>query len=321
MRVTQLAGRSWRLALTIAFTLLFAYPASGRSPQHSGGTPAAAQRSSTSRVARDAAKPRFKRDVNGALVPDVRAEAAIIFSPETGRVLWAEHAHDQRSIASITKVMTALVFLEGEPDLDQTVEMTREDLRRASTTYLRVNETLTLGDVLHVALVSSDNAAARVLARSAGYASPEAFIARMNEKAVEIGLENTAFTDPSGLDAENLSSAYDVSRLITFAARDPLIAGIMQKTDYEFRTNRRRIVRVRNTNKLLGQLDVVGGKTGFIRKAGYCLATLLKLPDGPAVAVVVLGAQSNLARFWETRHLFNWLKDRASGLLGESDIQ
>lgn len=319
--MTQLLGLSRRLALTIALTLTFALPASARSPQKSSGTPATAQRATAARAAREAAKPRFKRDVTGALVPDVRAEAAIIFSPETGRVLWGEHAHDQRSIASITKVMTALVFLEREPDLEQTVKITRDDLRRASTTYLRSNEKLTLGDVLHVALVASDNAAARVLARSGGYASTDAFIARMNEKAVEIGLENTSFTDPSGLDAENLSSAYDVSRLITFAARDPQIAEIMQKADYEFRTSRRRVVRVRNTNKLLGQLDVVGGKTGFIRKAGYCLATLLKLPDGPDVAVVVLGAQSNLARFWETRHLFNWLKDRAPSLLGESDIQ
>jgi len=311
-----------RLALVTALTVLIGWSAPARTDAQTAARNATTTattvrkitttRPSTSRAVREAMKPRFKRDASGELVPDVRAEAAIIFSPSTGRVLWEDHAHDQRSIASITKVMTVLVFLESGPDLARTVTVTRADLRRASTTYLRVNEKLTLGDVLNVTLVASDNAAARVLARSAGYASPEAFLARMNEKAVELGLEDTSFTDPSGLDADNVSSAYDVSRLITFAARDERIASIMQQTEYRFGTSRRKSVRVRNTNKLVGQLDVVGGKTGFIQRAGYCLATLLRLPEGQDVAVVVLGARSNLGRFWETRHLFNWLKDRPS---------
>jgi D-alanyl-D-alanine endopeptidase (penicillin-binding protein 7) len=308
-----------RLALVTALAVLVGWSAPVRADAPQSATrnnatataaPTRATRTSTSRAVREAMKPRYKRDASGELVPDVRAEAAIIFSPQTGRVLWEDHAHDVRSIASITKVMTVLVFLESGPDLDRTVTVTRADLRRASTTYLRVNEKLTLANVLNVTLVASDNAAARVLARSAGYPSLEAFLARMNEKAVELGLEETSFTDPSGLDAGNISSAYDVSRLITFAARDERIARIMQQTEYSFGTSRRKSVRVRNTNKLIGQLDVVGGKTGFIRRAGYCLATLLRLPEGQDVAVVVLGARSNLGRFWETRHLFNWLKDR-----------
>jgi D-alanyl-D-alanine endopeptidase (penicillin-binding protein 7) len=140
----------------------------------------------------------------------------------------------------------------------------------------------------------------------------------MNEKAVELGLENTVFADPSGLDVENVSSAYEVSRLITFAARDVRIANIMRLPEYTFHTSRRKRVRVRNTNKLIGQLDVVGGKTGFLRRAGYCLAALLRLPEGQDVAVVVLGARSSLARFRETGRLFNWLQDRAAIVLGES---
>jgi len=315
-----------RLALVTTLVALigWATPVRAEAPQASAKTPTTptasatksrATRPSASRAVREAMKPRYKRDENGNLVPDVRAEAAIIFSPSTGRVLWEDHAHDQRSIASITKVMTVLVFLESGPDLDRKVTVTRADLLRASTTFLRVNETLSLGDVLNLTLVASDNAAARVLARSAGYASPEAFHARMNDKAIELGLEDTSFTDPSGLDADNVSSAYDVSRLITFAARDERISRIMQQTEFRFATSRRKSVRVNNTNKLVGQLDVVGGKTGFIQRAGYCLATLLKLPEGEDVAVVVLGARSNLGRFWETRHLFNWLKGRSASML------
>jgi D-alanyl-D-alanine endopeptidase (penicillin-binding protein 7) len=269
-----------------------------------------------SRAVREAMTPRYKRDATGALVPDPRAEAAIIFNPESGRVVWEENAHDQRPIASITKVMTALVFLEDDPDLSAVVTVTRADVRRASTTYLRANEKLVVRDVLHLALIASDNAAARVLARiSHGGTGP--FVDRMNRKAVELGLEDTAFSDPSGLDADNVSSAYDLSRLITFAGHDERIATIMQKPEYQLKTSRRTL-RVRSTNRLLGQLDVVSGKTGFIQKAGYCLATLLRMPQGLDVAVVVLGAHSNLARFWETRHLFNWLKDQSSLLASDS---
>jgi D-alanyl-D-alanine endopeptidase (penicillin-binding protein 7) len=319
----QVLGRAQVLAL-VALLILPALPARAASAesqakkttsQKAPAKKAVRRAARPSRAVREAMTPRYKRDENGALVPDVRAEAAIIFNPGTGRVLWEENAHDQRPIASITKVMTSLVFLEDNPDLAQTMTVTRGDVRRASTTYLRASDKLSARDVLHLTLIASDNAAARVLARSS-HGGTEAFVERMNNKAVELGLDDTTFSDPSGLDPDNVSSAYDLSRLIAFAAHDERIAEIMQKSGYQLRTNRRTI-RVRSTNKLIGQLDVVGGKTGFIRKAGYCLATLLKTPQGADVAVVVLGAHSNLGRFWETRHLFNWLEARAARLVGD----
>ena len=261
----------------------------------------------------EAMRPRFKTDATGALVPDIRAAAAIIFDPESGQVLWEENAQDKRSIASITKVMTALVFLEDSPDLAKEITVERGDVYAASTTYLRSNDRITLDEVLHLTLIASDNAAARVLARvSHGGTAP--FIERMNEKAVELGLESTSFTDPSGLNPANVSSAYDLSRLISFASANETIAPIMRTAAYSARTSRRTI-NIRNTNHLVrgGEVDVLGGKTGFITKAGYCLATLLRLPQSNhQVAVVVLGAGSNNGRFWETRHLFNWLADKAS---------
>ena len=120
----------------------------------------------------EAMTPRFKTDATGALVPDVRAAAAIIFNPETGQVLWEENAQDKRSIASITKVMTAVVFLEDNPDLSQEVTIERSDVYAASTTYLRANERITLDNVLHLTLIASDNAAARALARVSRTAAP-----------------------------------------------------------------------------------------------------------------------------------------------------
>ena len=256
-----------------------------------------------------AARPRVKRDENGDLVPDVRAVAAIIYNPIKGEVLWEENSSTQRSIASITKVMTAVVFMESEPDPGQTVTIAASDVRRASTTYVRRGEQLTIDDLLHLALIASDNGAARALARLSRWGSEE-FISRMNGKATTLGLRSTVFTDPSGLDVGNVSSAYDLSRLIVYAAGNEQIARIMRKRDHRIRTNRRR-VRIRNTNKLLGdEINVWGGKTGFIRKAGYCLVALLQLPQGELVAVVVLGAQSNAARFLETRRLLGWLNSR-----------
>ena len=269
----------------------------------------------------EAKTPRYRTDDAGNVVPDIRAAAAIIYDPATGKVLYEENAQDERSIASITKVMTAIVFLETATDLNQEVQIVRSDTLRASTTYLRTNDRVRLSDLLHLLLIPSDNAAARALARLSplGY---DGFIARMNQKADDLGLNHTAYTDPSGLYADNISSAYDMARLISFASEDDRIGPIMRTPEYSFRTipaarRATRVITVRNTNQILrnGDIDVLGGKTGFISKAGYCLATLLKMPSGgPSLAVVVLGATSNLGRFWETRHLMTWLSERTSAL-------
>jgi D-alanyl-D-alanine endopeptidase (penicillin-binding protein 7) len=140
----------------------------------------------------------------------------------------------------------------------------------------------------------------------------------MNDKADELDLDSTTYADPSGLLAANMSSAYDMAKLITYVSGDDRIAGIMQKQYYSFGVGRRTVT-VHSTNQLVmrGDVDVQAGKTGFIRKAGYCLATLLRLPQGgPQVAVVVLGAKSNAGRFWETRHLFNWFSGKAQEVFG-----
>ena len=280
---------------------------------------ARARQAAAAAALREAQQPRYRFDDSGALVPDPRAEAAIIYNPENGEILWESHGQDQRSIASITKVMTAVVALEESPDLASTVVVQAADMRGASTTYLRRGDKITKEDLLHLMLIASDNAAARVLARTSSYGA-EGFIDRMNQKAIDLGLNSTRYADPSGLYAANLSSAYDMARLITFVSGDPLIASVMQKQEYQATavgTARRRTINIHSTNQLVrqGDVEVRAGKTGFITKAGYCLATMLGLPQGGGqVAVVVLGAKSNAGRFWETRHLFNWLSAKASDL-------
>ena len=271
------------------------------------------------RQLQEARQPRFKFDESGALVPDIRAEAAIIYEPKTGQVLWEQNSSDRRSIASITKVMTATVILEDPTvDLSVPVVIDRSDVRAASTTYLRAGYTVTKDDLLHLLLIGSDNAAARALARTSPYGS-EGFVRRMNEKAEEMGLVSTSYVDPSGLFNANLSSAYDMARLISYVSGNDRIASIMRTPSYTVSAGGRRQITVSSTNQLVkaGDVNVQAGKTGFIRSAGYCLATLLRMPEGgPDVAVVVLGAKSNAGRFWETRHLFNWLSTKAEGILG-----
>ena len=257
--------------------------------------------------------PRYKVDAAGDLVPDLRAAAAIIYNPETGEVLWEENSQNQRSHASITKVMTATVLLENNPDLSEQVTVARSDVYRASTTHLRANDKLTTGDLLHLLLIASDNAAARALARVSPLGE-KAFIARMNEKARELGLTSTRYVDTSGLLSDNLSSALDMARLIAHASADDRIGSIMRLPNYSIKAAKRTIT-FNSTNHLLGRSDVEvrAGKTGFISKAGYCLATLLRLPQsGKQVAVVVLGARSNAGRFLETQNLFSWLSNKAT---------
>ena len=260
---------------------------------------------------------RFRVNEQGEQVPDLRAAAAIAYDPATGQVLWEENSQSQRSIASITKVMTAIVFLEGSPDLTGETEIVRSDVRRASITYLRAGYKVSNRDMLHLLLIASDNAAARAIARVSPLGAT-GFVARMNEKAAELGLTNTHYEEPSGLRSTNVSSAYDMARLMAYAGGDERIAGVMQKQRHSFAVGRRTIS-IRSTNQLVrqGDVDVVGGKTGYIRRAGYCLAALLRLPEGgPPVVVVVLGARSSAARFLETRQLFSWLASRAQDLLG-----
>lgn len=280
---------------------------------------ARAKQAAYARALEEVKTPQFKPGADGQLVPDVRAGAAIVYNPATHEVLYESNAQTPRSIASITKVMTAIAFLENETDFSREVVVNPIDMRGASTTYLRSNDRVTVDQLLHLLLIGSDNVAARTLARASVY-GPVGFVERMNQKAAELGLTSTHYEDPSGLLATNVSSAYDMARLISFASNDERIASIMRKKEYKLQA-RTRTVTLNNTNHLVGtDVDVRGGKTGFISRSGYCLATLLRLPQGEQVAVVVLGARSNPARFWETRHLFNWLASRA-GLVATQTSQ
>ena len=226
----------------------------------------------------------------------VYSRNAILVDPTSGEVLYEKNSGRQVPIASLTKLMTALVFVEQKPDLERTAEVQATDLAGGGLTRLRKGEQVSLGDLLHMSLMCSDNVATRILARST-VLGPADFIARMDQKAVELGLTHTSFVEPTGLDARNVSSASDVARLLHAAAHDPVIQGITTTRQYTVHAGARSHV-FGNTNRLLygDRYEILGGKTGFISQAGYCFATWVR-SQGRDVIAVVLGAPTAATRF------------------------
>ena len=216
-------------------------------------------------------------NADGDVRPDLRAAAAIVFDPETGTILYESNSTEQRSIALITKVMTASVFLESGIDMNQSVTILPVDTLHASLTYIRPYDVVTVDELLHLLLIASDNAAAQALARIAPLGT-EKFIVRMNQKASELGLMQTEYVDTSGLLRGNVSTALDMAKLIVAVSSDDYIAMVMQIPQYSFRTEARRLVAFRSTDHLLQDVPVMAAKTGFTNPAGFCLASLLRLP-------------------------------------------
>jgi len=235
--------------------------------------------------------------------PKIRSQAAVVVDLTDGRVLVKKNESAVRSIASLTKMATALVFLSGSPDLSKVVTIEKADREGAGRSRLYSGSQVTLGDVLHLMLICSDNVAARVLARSGGMTSQQ-FIERMNDKALELGMTHTHFADPSGLDPANVSTAADCAVLLKTALDQNVIAGIMSKKNYSFKPlNKKRVYTVNNTNRLLfGRADIVGGKTGYINESGYCLALCAKR-EGRKLAAIVLGAPTSGTRFRDAARL------------------
>jgi len=242
--------------------------------------------------------------------PKVRCAAAMVVDNKAGEIVYARNAHEPRPIASLTKLLTALVFLESDADLNSEVEITAEDANGSSRSHLRPGERYTLDDLLHAALMASDNRAARALSRSAGM--PQAkFIARMNDRARALGMNSTHVVEPTGLSTENVSTAYDCAILVNAALRNHLIAQITATPKYTIcPRNRHHTRELANTNRLLhSDLRFVGAKTGFIGAAGFCIAARALSPDGDDVTAIVLGARSSGQRFRSLANALHWAFD------------
>jgi D-alanyl-D-alanine endopeptidase (penicillin-binding protein 7) len=288
--------RAWSVLLMVAFAAGLAATVEAATPRHS---PSRARVHRAVPATRKAAKQtvhRRSRRSRRAPPGGVYARSAIVLDPSTGQVLFEKNAERSVPIASLTKLMTALVFLEQKPDLSRSAEVTRTDIDGGGHTRLRRGEFVALRDLLHMSLMCSDNVATRVLVRESGV-PPEDFLARMNKKANELGMPDTRFVEFTGLDVGDVSTAADVARLLRAAADNDLIRGISTTVHYDFRSDAYQH-QVVNTNRLLynRHMEIIGGKTGFINESGYCLATWIRA-QGRDLIAVVLGAPTNATRF------------------------
>ena len=254
--------------------------------------------------------PRYRLDFEHQFKrgPYLNLKSAILINYENGRVLYAKRPEQVRPIASITKLVTAMVLLDSKIDLQTTAVISRQDARRSSRSRLRVGYELTLEDLLYAALLSSDNRAARAIARTVA-GSYEAFAKLMNIKARRLGLRKTHFVEPTGLDERNVSTAHEVALLVHCAFDYPLIRKITSTRSHHVRVrNRKRLtLPMANTNLMVhSPYRVLVGKTGYIRAADYCLATLLSDRKGQRMTLVVLGVPGDRLRFREARKLVDW---------------
>jgi D-alanyl-D-alanine endopeptidase (penicillin-binding protein 7) len=238
-------------------------------------------------------------------IPRLHAKAAYVVDATNHRVLFQKNPERAFPIASLTKLMTALVFFQTNPEFDRYVTITAQDKRHSSRSRIRTGEEISVRDLIHAALMSSDNVATKALVRTCGVPHDD-FIARMNAMADSLGLQGAHFVEPTGLDERNVATASDCAKLLQVASTNPIVSAVMQKASYDFTSNRRRHQLV-NTNRLLrSKWRVTAGKTGFIHEAGYCLATNVETATGTEITAVLLGAPSNTMRFAEARRLLDW---------------
>jgi D-alanyl-D-alanine endopeptidase (penicillin-binding protein 7) len=238
-------------------------------------------------------------------IPRLHVKAAYVVDANTNRVLFQKNPERVLPIASLTKLVTAMVFLRTNPDWDRVIEVIPEDVKYSSRSHIRAREEITVRDLIHASLMSSDNVATKALVRTSGMPR-EDFVRRMNLMADSLGLGGTHFVEPTGLSELNVATAQDCARILRAATESEVVSAITQKPEYTFTSNRK-VHRLINTNRLLrSQWTVTGGKTGFIREAGYCLVTNVKGPSGSDVTAVVLGAPSNALRFAEARRILDW---------------
>ncbi|WP_419204852.1 D-alanyl-D-alanine endopeptidase [Bordetella trematum] len=237
-------------------------------------------------------------------VRSLRSSTAYVMDLETSTVLFAKNDKVVRPIASISKLMTALVVVDANLPMDEMLEITDEDIDtlKHTTSRLSVGTRLSRGDMLHLALMSSENRAANALGRNYPGGLP-AFVRAMNAKAATLGMVDSRFVEPTGLSAQNVSSPRDLSRLLRAASQRPLIHRYSTDSEYEVEVNKRTQT-FRNTNLLVRKpdWDIKVSKTGFINEAGECLVMLTRV-NGRDLAIVLLDSQGKLSRIGDAVRL------------------
>ncbi|MDA8417304.1 MAG: serine hydrolase [Betaproteobacteria bacterium] len=242
---------------------------------------------------------------------------ALVVDEDTQKVIFAKNPESVNPIASITKLMTAMVVLKNHQNLDEKLTITQDDVDtlRYSHSHLRVGTQATRLDFLRMALVASENRAAAALARNFVGGSA-AFIQQMNQEAQHLGMKDTHFDDANGLHSSNVSTAHDLALLVDAAVKVPLIHQITSQSSIEEPIGRGgRLVTLHNTNPLIDHQDWQIGlsKTGFINEAGQCLVMQATIRHRPTI-IVLLNSHGHHARFADAIRVRHWLETQDTTL-------
>lgn len=249
----------------------------------------------------------------------LNSHRALVFDRDTGQTLYAKAADTAAPIASVTKLMTAIVLLEEKPDLRQKLTITAADVDRVkfSSSRLPVGTKLTKRDAMHLMLMSSENRAAHALARtSAG--GMEAFVRKMNAKAQALGMTGANFADPTGLSPLNRARAVDLAKLLDAGSRHGEIRAFTRDAGARLTLPNRRQLQYVNSNPVVRSgWDVMLSKTGFIREAGRVVVMGFSAA-GRNLGVVLMGADSTAARTADLVRVRNWVAGAAAPSLKAS---
>ena len=241
--------------------------------------------------------------------PALRSSAALVLDLTNSSVLYSRHSDVAAPIASITKLMTALVVMEAGQPLDEMLAVTVDDrsFGKGSSSRLSPGAQLSRGDLMHLALMASENRAAHALGRNypGGVA---ACVVAMNAKAHQLGMTTAHFVEPTGLSDENVASPEDLSKLVIAAAKVAEIREYSTDSDFTVQVGRH-MVRYRNTDSLVSKPDwnIVVQKTGYIHEAGRCLVMQTVIEDRPVV-IVLLNSYGKRTRVADARRVRRWVE-------------
>ena len=270
-------------------------------------------RAETAKKAKPAAqKTRATPDLTTDGVPNLLSHAAMVFDPLTGRALYAKNADMPMPIASITKLMTAMVVLEGKQSMDEPVVIDNADIDviKGSRSRLPVGTAFRREDLLRIALMASDNRAAAALGRTYPGGTP-AFVEAMNAKSRLLGMHNATFVDPTGLAPTNVASPQDLALLVAEASSFPQIREYSTTPELQVTLpNSKRPMGFNNTNALVRSSgwDIGLSKTGYISEAGKCLVMHATIGNNPVV-IVLLDSWGKLTRMGDANRIKKWLEN------------
>ena len=259
----------------------------------------------------------LKAELTAEGEPNLASSAVMVFDPQTGRTLYSKNADEAHPIASITKLMTAMIVLDSKLDLEEPIALSNDDIDtlKGTKSKLPLGTHFRRDDLLRIALVASDNRAASALGRSYPGGLP-AFVDAMNAKAKALGLTQTTFVDSSGLNPGNVSSPQDLAKLVSAASSYPLIReySTTPALDVTLPNSKRKIGFV-NTNALVRASDWQIGlsKTGYINEAGKCLVMHAMIANQPIV-IVLLDSWGKLTRIGDANRIRKWLEKNPSKL-------